>query len=135
MRGQTQKRFCLLRTRSPHSNLSQPPLDAWCAERVHPNFPRSGSWGMRPSFPLYSPSFRHQRARMCGDTLGSLLQRFRPRAGHLSVQHFTFHQPEQGRRGLSFVVEGAAASRPSRHPISDMSSFARHSASSIAFHS
>ncbi len=60
---------------------------------------------------------------------------FGPRAGRLSVQHFTLHQPEQGRRGLSFVVEGAAASRPSRHPISGMSSFARHSASSIAFHS
>ncbi len=33
------------------------------------------------------------------------------------------------------MVEGAAASRPSRQPISGMSSFARHSASSIAFHS
>ncbi len=60
---------------------------------------------------------------------------FGPRAGHLSVQHFTLHQPEQGRRGLSFVLEGATAFRPSRHPISGMSSFARHSASSIAFHS
>ncbi len=58
-----------------------------------------------------------------------------PRAGHLSVQHFTLHHPEQGRRGLSFVVEGVSASRPSRHPISGMSSLARHSASSIAFHS
>ncbi len=58
-----------------------------------------------------------------------------PRAGHSSVQHFTLHQPEQGRRGLSFVVEGAAASRPSRHPISGMSSLALHSASSIAFNS
>ncbi len=60
---------------------------------------------------------------------------FGPHAGHLSVQLFTLHQPEQGRRGLSFVVEGAAASRPSQHPISGMSSFARHSASSIAFYS
>ncbi len=58
-----------------------------------------------------------------------------PHAGHLSVQHFTLHQPKQGRRGLSFVVEGVTASRPSRHPNSGMSSFARHSASSIAFHS
>ncbi len=56
-----------------------------------------------------------------------------PRAGHLSVQYFSLHHPEQGRRGLSFMVEGAAASRPSRHPISGMSSLARHSASSIAF--
>ncbi len=58
-----------------------------------------------------------------------------PRAGHLSVQHFTLHQPKQGRQGLSFVVEAVTASRPSRHPISGMSSFAWHSASSIAFHS
>ncbi len=40
------------------------------------------------------------------------------RAGHPSAQHFSLHHPEQGRRGLSFMVEGAAASRPSRHPIS-----------------
>ncbi len=44
-----------------------------------------------------------------------------PRAGHLLVQHFTLHQPKQGRRGLSFVVEGVTASRPSRHPTSGMS--------------
>ncbi len=37
-----------------------------------------------------------------------------PRAGHPSVQHFSLHHPEQKRRGLSFVVEGAAASRPSQ---------------------
>ncbi len=42
-----------------------------------------------------------------------------PRAGHFSVQHFTLHQPKQGRRGLSFVVEGVTASRPSRHPNSN----------------
>ncbi len=60
---------------------------------------------------------------------------FWPRTGLPSDQHFTLSQPEQGRRGLSFVVEGAAASRPSQHPISGMSSFTRHSASSITFHS
>ncbi len=54
------------------------------------------------------------------------------RAGHPSVQHFSLHHPEQGRRGLSFTVEGAAASRPSRHPISGMSSLTRHSVSSVA---
>ncbi len=43
-------------------------------------------------------------------------------AGHPSVQHSSLHHPVQGRRGLSFTVEGAAASRPSRHPISGMSS-------------
>ncbi len=54
------------------------------------------------------------------------------RASHPSVQHFSLHHPEQGRRGLFFTVEGAAASRPSRHPISGMSSLTRHSASSVA---
>ncbi len=54
------------------------------------------------------------------------------RAGHPSTQHFSLHQPEQGRRGLSFTVEGAAASRPSQHPISGISSLKRHSDSSVA---
>ncbi len=53
-------------------------------------------------------------------------------AGHPSAQHCSLHHPEQGRRGLSFMVEGAAASRPSRHPISGMSSLTRHSDSSVA---
>ncbi len=39
------------------------------------------------------------------------------------------------RKGLSFMVAGVTSSRPSRHPKSGMSSSARHSASSIAFHS
>ncbi len=53
------------------------------------------------------------------------------RVGHPSAQHFSLRHPEQGRRGLSFTVEGAAASRPSRHPISGMSSLARHSDPSV----
>ncbi len=57
---------------------------------------------------------------------------YRTRAGHPSAQHFSLHHPEQGHRGLSFTVEGAAASRPSRHPISGMSSLTRHSDSSVA---
>ncbi len=51
------------------------------------------------------------------------------RAGH--PQHFSLRHPEQGRRGFSFTVEGAAASRPSRHPILGMSSLARHYDSSV----
>ncbi len=54
------------------------------------------------------------------------------RAGLPSAQHFSLHHPEQGRRVLSLTVEGAAASRPSRHPISGMSSLTRHSDSSVA---
>ncbi len=41
---------------------------------------------------------------------------YETRAGHPSAQHFSPHHPEQGRRGLSFMAEGAAASRPSRPP-------------------
>ncbi len=53
------------------------------------------------------------------------------RAGHPSAQHFSLRHPEQGRRGHSFTVEGAAASRLSRHPISGMSSLAQHSDPSV----
>ncbi len=42
------------------------------------------------------------------------------RAGHPSAQHFSLHHP------------AAAAFRPSRHPISGMSSLTRHSDSSVA---
>ncbi len=45
---------------------------------------------------------------------------YETRAGHPSAQHFSPHHPEQGRRGLSFTAEGAAASRLSQHPISDI---------------
>ncbi len=97
-------------------------------------FPRSGSWGMRSSFPSTVRPFVASGPRVRGHS------RFSPaayghRAGHLLVQHFTLHQPKLGCRGLSFVMEGVTAFRPSRHPNSGMSSFARHSAPSIAFYS
>ncbi len=40
-------------------------------------FPRSGSWGTRSSFPLYSPSFAAS-GHVLGDTVGSVLQRTDP---------------------------------------------------------
>ncbi len=52
--------------------------------------------------------FRCRRAACWGHSRFSPAA-FGPRAGHLSVQHFTLHQPGQGRQGLSFVAEGAAA--------------------------
>ncbi len=97
-------------------------------------YSRSGSWGTRCLSPATVRPFTASGPRVWGHSRFSPAA-FGPRAGYLSVQHFTLHQPGQGRQGLFFVVEGAAASRPSRHPISGMSSFARHSASSIAFHS
>ncbi len=97
-------------------------------------YSRSGSWGTRCLSPATVRPFAASGPRVWGHSRFSPAA-FGPRADHLSVQHFTLHQPGQGHQGLSFVAEGAAASRPSRHPISGVSSFARHSASSIAFHS
>ncbi len=79
-RGETspQKRICPPQTRSPHSNLSQPPIEVWCAEWVHPHF--SSVWQLGDAFvfpPLQSvllPPVGH----VLGDTVGSLLQRTDP---------------------------------------------------------
>ncbi len=71
-------------------------------------YSRSGSWGMGCLSPATVRPFAASGPRVWGH---SQVYRaaFRPRAGHLSVQHFTLHQPGQGRQGLSFVAEGAAA--------------------------
>ncbi len=53
---------------------------------------------------------------MLGDTAVSLLQCTEPVPATRQAQHFSLHHPEQGRRGLSFTVEGAAASRPFSTP-------------------
>ncbi len=65
-----QKRFCPPRTRSPHSNLSQPHLEAWCAERVYPNF--SSVWQLGDAF--VSPPLQP----VLSPPVGSLLQRSDP---------------------------------------------------------
>ncbi len=110
LRGEVrpQKRFCPLQTCSPHSKPSQPPLGAWRAGRVHPHLFSVWQLGDALSFPRYSLSFRRRRAT-CVGTQSILPCSVRTRAGHLSVQHFTLHQPGQGPQGLSFVAEGAAA--------------------------
>ncbi len=76
LRGEVrpQKRFCPLRTRSPHSNLSQPPLEAWCAERVHPHFSSVWQLGDASVFPPLQSVLWPPAGRMLGDTAGSLLQ-------------------------------------------------------------
>ncbi len=68
LRGEVrpQKRFCPLQTCSPHSKPSQPPLGAWRAGRVHPHLFSVWQLGDALSFPLYSPSFRRQRAACVG---------------------------------------------------------------------
>ncbi len=134
LRGEARprKRFCPPRMRSPHLNLSQPPFEAWCADPVHPHFYSGWQLGDAFVFPplqlVHSPPGEpHVRRHSCFSPAV-----YGTRAGHPSAQHFSLHHPEQGRRGPSFTVEGAAASRPSRHPISGMSSLTRHSDSSVA---
>ncbi len=135
-KARPQKRICPPQTRSLRSNLSQPPPPRGLVCRTSsPSFflglAVEGRVRLSPStvclFAASGPRVR-RHSRFSPAAYGL-------RASHLSVQHFTLHQPKQGRRGLFFVVEGVSASRPSRHPISGMSSLARHSASSIAFHS
>ncbi len=76
LRGEVrpQKRFCPPRTRSPHSNLSQPPIEAWCAERVHPHFSSVWQLGDASVFPPLQSVLSPPAGRMLGDTAGSLLQ-------------------------------------------------------------
>ncbi len=71
-------------------------------------YSRSGSWGTRCLSPATVRPFAAGGPRVWGHSRFSPAA-FGPRAGHLSVQHFTLHQPGQGRQGLSFVAEGAAA--------------------------
>ncbi len=134
LRGEARprKRFCPPRTHSPHLNLSQPPFEAWCADPVHPHFYSGWQLGGRVRLsPFAARPFAagepHVKRHSCFSPAV-----YGTRAGHPSAQHFSLHHPEQGRRGLSFTVEGAAASRPSRHPISGMSSLTRHPDSSVA---
>ncbi len=92
------KRFCPPRTRSPHSNLSQPPIEAWCADLVHPHFIRAGSWGRVRIPPSTARPFRRQRPHVRRHSRFSPAV-YGPRAGHPSVQHFSLHHPEQGCQG------------------------------------
>ncbi len=64
--------------------------------------------GGRIVFPLLQSVLSPPADRVWGHSRFSPAA-FGPRAGHLSVQHFTLHQPGHGRQGLSFVAEGAAA--------------------------
>ncbi len=71
-------------------------------------YSQSGSWGTRCLSPATVRPFAANGPRVWGHSRFSPAA-FGPRAGHLSVQHFTLHQHGQGRQGLSFVAEGAAA--------------------------
>ncbi len=73
-----QKCICPPQTRSPRSNLSQPPPEAWCAERVHPHFSSVWQLGDTFVFPSLQSVFLPPAGHVLGDTVGSLLQRMDP---------------------------------------------------------
>ncbi len=94
-----QKRICPPQTRSPHSDLSQPPLEVWCAEKVNPHFSSVWQLGDASVFPPSTVRpFATRGPRVRGHSRFSPTA-YGPRAGYLSVQLFTLHQPKQGRRG------------------------------------
>ncbi len=68
------KRFCPPRTCSPHSNLSQPPIEAWCADLVHPHFYSGWQLGDASVFPPLQLVRSPPAGRVLGDTAVSLLQ-------------------------------------------------------------
>ncbi len=69
-----QKHFCPSRTRSTHLNLSQPPIEAWCADLVHPHFSSGWQLGDASVFPPLQPIRLPPAGRVLGDTAVSLLQ-------------------------------------------------------------
>ncbi len=120
-RDQTAKAY---QTCSPHSDLSHPPLEVWCAERVHHNFSSVWQLGDTSGFPPLQSVLLPPAGHVLGDTVSSLLQRTDPVPAIF-----------QSSTSVSIIPNKDAEGFPSRHPNSGMSSFARHSASSIAFHS
>ncbi len=73
-----QKHICPPQTRYPRSNLSQPPLEAWCAERVHPHFSSVWQLGDAFVFPPLQSVLLPPAGHVLGDTVGSVLQRTDP---------------------------------------------------------
>ncbi len=73
-----QKRICPPQTRSPHSDLSQPPLEVWCAERVHPHFSSVWQLGDAFVFPPLQSVLLPPAGHVLGDTVGSLLEHTDP---------------------------------------------------------
>ncbi len=76
LRGEVRplKHFCPPRTHSHHSNLSQPPIEAWCADLVHPHFYSDWQLGDASVFPPLQPVRSPPAGRVLGDTAVSLLQ-------------------------------------------------------------
>ncbi len=80
LRGETrlQMRICPPQTHSPHLDLSHPPFEVWCAEKVQHHF--SSVWqlgdvlGLPPLPSVLLPPADH----VLGDTIGFLLQRTDP---------------------------------------------------------
>ncbi len=77
-RGRTTNAYLLPQTHSPHSDLSQPPLEVWCAERVHPHFSSVWQLGDAFVFPPLQSVLLPPAGYVLGDTVSSLLLRTDP---------------------------------------------------------
>ncbi len=73
-----QKRICPPQTRSPHSDLSHPPLEVWCTERVHHHFSSVWQFGDALGFPPLQSVLLPPVDHVLGNTIGSLPQRTDP---------------------------------------------------------
>ncbi len=77
LRGETrpQNHICPPQTRSPHSDLSYPPLEVWCAEKVQHQFSLVWQLGDALGLPPLPSVLLPPADCMIRDTIGSLLQR------------------------------------------------------------
>ncbi len=80
LRGETrpQKRICFPQTRFPHSDLSHPPLEVWCAEGVQHHISSVWQLGDALGLPPLPSVLLAPADHVLGDTIGSLLQRMDP---------------------------------------------------------
>ncbi len=102
LRGETrpQKRICPPKTRSPHSDLSQPPLEVWCAEKVQHQFSSVWQLGDALGLPPLPSVLLPPADNMIRDTIGSLLQRTDPVPAIFQSSASLFIIPNKDARGF-----------------------------------
>ncbi len=105
LRGETrpQKRICPPQTRSPHSDLSHPPLEVWCAEKVQHNFSSVWQLGDALGFPPLPSVLLPPADHVLGDTIGSLLQHTDPCRPSFSP---VLHSPSSQTRTAGAFLRG-----------------------------
>ncbi len=137
LRGETrpQKCICPPQTSSPHSDLSHPPLEIWCAEGVQYHFSSVWQLGDALRLPPLPSVFLLSADHVLGDTIGSLLQCTDPAPAIFQPSASLSNIPNKDARGFPSWLRASPLPGFLDNPKSGMSSSIRHSASSIAFHS